>query len=269
MTATTIRLGALARRDLKVELSYHFQFGLRLFNIVFAFTMFYVLGGLVGDQPELAGLNGGYTEFVVVGLLLAGFANACTTAFNRAITEAQADDTLEILLSTPTPFATMLGGTLTVPVMLSAVDSAVYLLLTFLVVGSSITWSGLIVAFPVLVLVLGTFAALGIVSASVIVLTKRGDPFSTLAVQVSNLLAGAMFPVTVMPEVLQALARLVPAFYALRSIRAALLADAGFADVAGDLLILLAFNVVLLPLALGSFRRAVAIARTTGTLGNR
>jgi ABC-2 type transport system permease protein len=269
VSATAVRLTALARRDLRVELSYHFQLYLRFFNIVFAVTMFYFLGQLVGDAPALSGLRGGYLEFVVVGLVLTGFAHACTTAFNQAITEAQADDTLEILLATPARFGTLLGGTLTVPLGFSAIDTALYLTLVSLFVGGSIDPSGLLVALPILLLVLGTFAALGILSAAVIVLTKRGDPFSTLAIQVSNLLAGAMFPVAVMPEALQLLAWAVPAFYGLRSIRAALLADAGFVDVAWDALVLIGFNLVLLPLSLIAFRRAVAIARVTGTLGNR
>jgi ABC-2 type transport system permease protein len=270
VSATTVRLAALARRDLRVELSYHFQLYLRFFNIVFAVTMFYFLGELVGDAPQLGGLRGGYLEFVVIGLLLTGFAHACTSAFNQAITEAQADDTLEVLLATPSRFGTLLGGTLTVPLALSTIDTVLYLSLATLFVGrGTIDLSGLLIALPLLLLVLGTFAALGILSAAVIVLTKRGDPFSTLAIQVSNLLAGAMFPVVLLPDVLQTLARAIPAFYGLRSMRGALLGDAGLADVAGDALILVGFNLVLLPLSLTVFRRAVAIARVTGTLGNR
>jgi ABC-2 type transport system permease protein len=269
VTATVVRLHALTRRDLRIELSYHFQLYLRLVAVLFSVVIFYFVGELVGNAPELADQRGGYLEFVVVGLVLGGYAAACTMGFNQAISRAQSDNTLEVLLATPTSLTTLLGGTLTVPILLATVDTAVYLLLVTVFTTGAVELSGVIVALPVLVLVLGTFVALGIVSAAVIVLTKRGDPFSTLVIQASNLLAGAMFPVVLLPDALQVLARAVPAFYGLRSIRAALLADAGFADVAGDLLILLGFNIVLLPLSLAIFRWAVATARVTGTLGNR
>jgi ABC-2 type transport system permease protein len=154
-------------------------------------------------------------------------------------------------------------------VLFALVEGALYLGVGILVADLVITASGLLLSALLLVLTLGTFAAVGIFSATVIVLTKRGDPFSSLALQASNLLAGAVFPVAVLPEAFQAMSRLVPAFYGLRGVRDVLLADAGLADVYPDLLALLVFNIVLLPAAMWSLSRALNVARTIGTLGNR
>jgi ABC-2 type transport system permease protein len=268
VSGTLTRVAAIARRDARIELSYHFVLLLRGFSIAFTVVMFAFISQLVGDAPQLEGLRGGYLEFVVIGLVLNGLAITCATAFNASISRAQTDDTLEVLLATPTPFGTLLGGTLAVPLGIGVVEAAMAFGIAVLL-GATFAPSGLALGILVLLPLLGTFAALGIVSAAVIVLTKRGDPFSNLTIQASNLLAGAMFPVALLPDALQHLARLVPAFYGLRSLRAVLLADAGFADVLPDVLILVAFNIVLLPLALAAFRWSVAQARVTGTLGNR
>ncbi len=269
MTAAIARVAALTRRDLTLELSYQFQLFVKFFSIGMAIVTFFFLSRLVGSADELAGYRGGYFEFVLIGLLVMGFSQACVNSFGRSIQSAQSDGTLEILLSTAIRLPTLLAGTLVVPILFALVEAGLYLAVGAFVADLVFTVQGVVLAVLLLVLTLATFAALGIFSATVIVLTKRGDPFSSLALQASNLLAGAMFPVALLPEAMQALSRLVPAFYGLRGVREVLLADGGFAAVQTDLLALLAFNAVLLPAAMWSLSRALRIARVTGTLGNR
>jgi ABC-2 type transport system permease protein len=263
------RVSALARRDLIIELSYHFQLVLRFFSIFMAVVMFYFLGRLVGDADELDRYRGGYFEFALIGLLVLGFSQALVNSLGRSIQSAQGDGTLEILLATPASLTTLMAGTLAVPILFAAVEAGIYLGLGWLFAGVTLPLGGLPIAGVLLILTLGSFAAVGVFSAAFIVLTKRGDPFSSLVLQASNLLAGAMFPVVLFPEWLQTVSRFVPAFYGLRGIREVLLANGGLADVMPDLLALLAFNAVLLPTSLFALSHAVRLARITGTLGNR
>lgn len=269
MRTTFARVGAVARRDITLERSYHFQLLLRFTVIGTSLVTFFFLGRLVGSSEELARYQGGYFEFALLGLLVLGFAQACINAFSRSIQQAQNDGTLEILLATATRLPTLLAGTLVVPMLFALVEGAVYLGIGALVADLVLTPVRLLVAALLLVLTLITFAAFGILSATVIVLTKRGDPFSGLVLQASNLLGGAMFPVTVMPEALQALSRFVPAFYGLRGVREMLLTRGPLSAVVPDLLALSVFCVVLLPVCLWCLSRALRIARVTGTLGNR
>lgn len=266
---TLNQIGALARRDLVIEFSYHFQLVMGLVGIAMSVLTFYFLGQLVGDVEPLAQYEGGYFEFALIGLLMMGYSQVAVTSFGRSIEAAQAVGTLEVLLSTRTHLAILMAGTLIVPMILASIQAAAYLVIGWLLVGFTVPLGGLALTALLLLLTLGTFAAIGILSAAVIVLTKRGDPFSALILQATNLLAGAIFPVAVLPDALQVASRLIPAFYGLRGIREVVLAGGGPSDVAIDLLVLAAFNAVLLPLALMALSRAVAIARVTGTLGNR
>jgi ABC-2 type transport system permease protein len=263
------QIGALARRDLIIEFSYHFQLVMGLVAIVISVLTFYFIGQLVGDAQQLAGYAGGYFEFALIGLVLMAYSQVTVTSFGRSIEAAQAVGTLEILLATGTPLATLMAGTLLVPLLLASIQVFAYVALGWILVGFTLPLEGLGIIAILLLLTLGTFAAVGIGSAAVIVLTKRGDPFSTLVLQATNLLAGAVFPVAVLPEWLQVASRAVPAFYGLRGIREIALAGGGLSDVAIDLVVLVGFNAVLLPLSLWALGRAIAIARVTGTLGNR
>jgi ABC-2 type transport system permease protein len=263
------QIGALARRDLTIELSYHFQLVMQFIAIVIGVFTFYFLGQLVGDPAELARFEGGYFEFVLIGLIVMSFSAVCVTTFGRSIQAAQATGTFEILLASPASLPVLMAGTLIVPLIFAAVEAVIYLAFGSVLVGFTVSLPSLLLASLLLLLTLGTFAAIGILSAAVIILTKRGDPFSALVVQVSNLLAGAIFPVALLPDFVQLVSRLVPAFYGLRGTREVLLAGGGVADVATDIVALAIFNLVLFPTALFVLARAIRLARITGTLGNR
>lgn len=263
------RVTALLRRDLIIELSYSFQLFIRFVSIAMAVAMFFFLGRLVGEAEQLAAFEGGYFEFVIIGLVVMQYSQACVNSFSQSMQRAQADGTLEILLSTATRLPTLLTGTLLVPLLLASVEASLFLVVGAVFGQLDFRFGEVALSGILLLLTLGTFAAIGILSATVIVLTKRGDPFSSLALQASNLLAGAVFPVAVLPPALQLLSKLVPATYGLRGVRTVMLADGGVADVAFEMLVLVGFNVVLLPVATWSLSRALRIARVTGTLGNR
>ena len=263
------RIGALSRRDAIIEFGYTFQLFLRFVNVAMSVVMFFFLSRLVGQADQLSGYRGGYFEFALIGLVVMGYSQACVNSFAQSIQRAQGTGTLEILLATSTRLSTLLAGTLVIPLVLASIDAGF-----FLVVGAALGtlasgFERFVLAGSLMALTLGTFAAVGIFSAAIIVLTKRGDPFSTLVLQASNLLAGAVFPVAVLPDALQVLSRFVPAFYGLRGVRTVLLSDGGFAEVSTDLAILCAFNLVMLPAATWALSRSLRTAKVTGTLGNR
>lgn len=269
MSTTFAKIAAIARRDLALERSYQVQLFLRFMAVGISIATFFFLGRLVGESEQLAGYRGGYFEFALIGLMVLALSFVCVSAFAASVQAAQTDGTLEILLSTATRLPTLLAGTLLVPMLFALLEASLYLVIGAAAADLLLSPVRLLLALLLLTLTLGTFAAVGIFSATLIVLTKRGDPISSLAVQATNLLAGAVYPVTVLPEGLQVLSRLLPAFYGLRGIRELLLADGGLADVAPDLAALVLFNALLLPLSLIALNRALRIARVTGTLGNR
>jgi len=222
----------------------------------------------VNDRVHLRAYAGHYFEFVVIGTVLVAFVTLGLSTLSQTIADEQRAGTLEMLLSAPTSLPALLAGFLVVPLGLTTVQVAVEVAAAIAIFGAHFPLSGLLLALPVLVLTVATFCAFGIFSASFIVLTKRGDPFAIFVAQASTLLAGALFPVSVLPGPLQGMARAVPAFYGLDAMRAAVLGNAGLGDVAGKLLVLAAFAAALLPLAVLAFSRALRAARVTGTLGN-
>jgi len=260
-------VAALFRRDLRIQMTYHFQLALRLVEVAFFLGVAYYVSELVVDSPELESYGGNYFDFLVVGLAITTFATLGLSVFTTAIGDEQRTGTLELLLASPTSVSVLLAGGFAVPLILSVVEAALYFGIGAGFLGAGFGLGAALLAVPLVLATLASFCAFGILSASFIVLTKRGDPFTLPATYATSLLSGALFPVTLLPAPLQWLAHAFPAYYGINGIRKLLLAGAGFSDVAGDLLVLIGFGLVLIPLSLAVMRRALRIARVTGTLG--
>jgi ABC-2 type transport system permease protein len=137
-----------------------------------------------------------------------------------------------------------------------------------MLLGANYVLSG-VLRFVVL-LILGVFASMGIgiVSASLMVLAKRGQPLLTLYGMASSLLAGAVFSVDQLPPFLKALSWLIPHTYVINSARTVLMEDPGTFSIPFNtaVLALLIFNLVIFAGGLWLFTRSLRYARKMGML---
>src|SRR5690606_23770361 len=141
------------------------------------------------------------------------------------------------------------AGAMVVPLGFVVLETVTVLAIAVVLLGAHFELDGVLTAVLALPPTLGFYAALGAVSASFIVLTKRGDPVTPIVTRLTNFLAGALFPVAVLPGALEALAHLLPPLYALEVLRAGLINGESIGEVWGDYLVLLGSAAVSLPLA--------------------
>ena len=268
MTSATVtsRVWAIARRDLTLRLSYPFQLFMLFWGVAVSVFMFFFIGELVGDSSALAGLQGGYFAYAVTGMTVIAVSFSVIEVFKSSIQSEQGSGTLEILLAGPTPLALLLGGSMVVPLAFATVEAVAYGLLGWILAPDVLGPLAWLRAAPVLALIIGSFAAIGLWSAAFVVVAQRGDPFAGLFVQASNLVAGALFPVAILPDWLQTIARVVPTFYGFEALRALMLTDAPWSSVWDELAILAAFDIVLGAIGVLLLKRALAFARRMGTL---
>lgn len=262
----TIRI--IAERDWKLFVSYRLQLIMRAFSGVFVVVGLFFMSRLVADAAALGPYSGRYLEFALVGVVFLALVNVGLKTFSGTISNEQRSGTLEILLANPVRLPTLLTGMYVFPLTNVVLNMTVYLGTAVLFLGARFDLGGALPALSVLALTLVIFGAVGAISAAVIVVTKRGDPVAALAAQTATLLGGAVFPVSVMPDWLATVARLLPPYYALEGVRKAVILGEGFDGVWTEIVVLAGFAVVLVPLGLWLFSRALRQARVMGTLGN-
>lgn len=259
---------AFLKRDFKMQLSYRLAFLMQFFGIFFSVTIFFFLSKVFGKSvsSHLASYGGDYFAFVLIGIAFSGFLGTGLGTFSSSISSAQGQGTLEAMLVTPTKLATIILCSSLWSFALTAFNVLIYLLFGAIVFGLDLSKANAPAALLILVLTILIFSSIGIISASFIMVFKRGDPINWLFGSFSSLLGGTFFPVTVLPTWLQKGSYFIPLFYALRSMRHAVLQGYTFGQLSGDIMMLCVFSLLILPASLLCFKRAVRQAKIDGSL---
>ena len=229
--------------------------------------LYYVTRAL---QPTMARAIGGegahYFAFVIVGLLLYTLATAAVSALPSAISGAIATGTLESLLATPARLPLVLAG-LSAYGVSQAMLRAVALGVAGVVLGVTFQWGAAGAALVVVLLVVASYAALGMLDAAVVVAFRLRTPFATAVLTLSALLGGVWYPTRVIPSWLRDVAGYVPLAHASRAARRMLLEGSSIGAVRDDLLMLAALTTTLLAAGIMALHAAFRYARRHGTLG--
>ena len=257
---------ALFLRDARIDRSYHFAFALRAVGIGVGSLSLLFLGRIVDAPEALAPYGGDYFAFALLGLALVRAVQPALTGPKDAITGAQADGTLEALLVRPVRLEALLGGSIVYPLTFAFAEAA-FMLTVGIALGARYMAAGIPVALLATALFVLAQAGIGALAAAVVLLTKRGDPVVWLVGQATSVLCGVVFPVSVMPGALQALAKVFPAYHALEVARRSLAGTATVGDIGRGLGALAALALVL-PIGLALVRRSLDVARRAGTLAS-
>jgi ABC-2 type transport system permease protein len=262
------KLMLLFRRDFAVARSYRAAFLIEIFQALLGSASFYFLSRFV-ESPKLErSLPPGtsYFSFALVGIAFFDYLSMAITTFDESLQEARQNGTLENLLVTQTSLPVILAGSCLYPFVLLSLHTAIY-----------IGWGAVLFGFPLqganwlgASLVLGAsvlaFSGLGILSASYLLIFKRGNPVNWAFLGLSSVVGGMMYPISVLPVWLQRVARLIPVTYSLEGMRAAILAHASTRELLPSIAGLLLFAVLLLPISFAIFSWALRRTKITGTL---
>ena len=186
--------------------------------------------------------------------------------FDASLQEARQNGTLENLLVTQTSLPVILAGSSLYPFALMSLRTAIYIawgaiLFGFPLQGANWPGAALVLAASVL-----AFSGLGVLSASYLLIFKRGNPVNWAIIGLSTVVGGMMYPISVLPVWLQYVARLIPVTYSLEGMRAAILGHASMRELLPAIVGLLLFAAVLLPTSFAIFSWALRRTKITGAL---
>jgi ABC-2 type transport system permease protein len=266
--STIAVFAAFIRRDWRINISYRASFVLELAALMFSLALFFYLGHLVDNQAfnQSQDLSGGYFAFAAVGMALVRMIQISRSAFSLKLREEQTTGTFEVLMATPNRPALMVMGIAAYDLLRATFSAIVVILAAVVVFGISLDTSPGSLALVAIAFVgcIGLFASVGVAVAAFTVVFKRSTALLGLVVAGVSLLGGAYFPLSVLPEPLEAIAKALPFTWALDVVRAGLLG--GNIDEL-QLVGLFASAAVLMPIALALFGAALRRARLTGSVG--
>ncbi len=262
------KAAAFIRRDWRIESSYKFAFVFEALTTVFPMLSFYFIAKLVdsADSDHLAAYGGGYFPFAMIGLALTQYFMLALRTFANTIRRSQMAGCLEAMLSTQTRPETVIILSSLYSFLMKLLHVVLVLVLGGVLLGVDYSKADFLSAAVVLALTVATFGSLGIFSAAIIVVLKKGDPVEWVFGALCSLLGGALFPVTLLPAWLQRLAAFLPITHALEGMRLAILKGHSVVMLWKPIAILGSMALVLGPVSVWTFSLAVRKGRRDGSL---
>lgn len=260
---TLTKLLALIRHNFRLAWSYKLNFATRYLSVVVSVLLFYFLDRLLNAEVD----GGTYFTFLVIGGAFSRFLELSSHAFSANLRDEMLMGTIEPLLVTATPTIVALLGPSSW-MLIEGVLLVLFQLVLGTAVGADFSQANWATAVVVLLVSLASLLSYGVISAAFVIVFKRGDPMNWFINSVAYVFSGVFFPVALLPPWLRAISYVLPFTYALRALRAALMRGANLAQVGGDLLVLLGFTAVLLPLSLWFMRYAVRYLQNSGELAH-
>lgn len=257
-------IAALARRDYLLTRSYRLTFALELLFGVINLLVYYFISRTfsdVGSEPLQGAAS--YFDFAAVGIIVTVIIGATSVEIANRVRQEQLTGTLEALFTQPLSTTEVALGLVTLPFLFAMVRAFVYTTVAAIWLGLDVThasWAGAILT---LVLTGAAMAGLGIAGGAFVLVVKRGELVVGAALFAMGFVSGAVFPVSVLPDWLQPLGEVVPTRFAFDGLRRALFEGSGWEN---DVLVLLLFAIVGVPLAIAFFRGALSWSKREGSL---
>ncbi len=260
-------LVAFLRRDWRIEISYRTSFGMDLLSSFAVLFLFFFVGKVVNPGQVAPGqdLSGGYFGYVAVGLALLDIMQVGLISYSRKLREEQTTGTFEALMATPVSPSWIILSSAAYDLLRATVTGFLTILAAIVIFGLRLETSPESLALALIALIgsLGLFASLGVAVAAVTVIVKKATGLAGLISIGLGTLSGVYFPINVLPEPLEFIAKVLPFTWALDVVRAALLGgNVNGAQLAG----LLGLAVLLVPISLIGFGLALRHSRQAGTL---
>jgi ABC-2 type transport system permease protein len=259
---------AFVWRDFITESSYKLSFLLQIFNLFTSLLLFFFLSKLLEglDIVSLKPYGGDYFSFVVIGGAFFAFFEVALQTLSRSIREGQMLGTLEALLVTQTEIPVILIASSIYSFIWATIKSVIYLLLGVLLFDLDLSNANFLGVALMLFLTITAFSGFGILAASFVMVLKKGDPINFILSNLSKLLGGFYYPISVLPDWLQVISYLLPVTYVLEGMRLAFLQGYTISQLLPNIIVLGIFSLVMLPISIWVFSKAVQRAKQDGTL---
>ncbi|HMK53247.1 MAG TPA: ABC transporter permease [Methanobacteriaceae archaeon] len=197
-----------------------------------------------------------YFNFLAPGLMIMIVMMTVMTGIPEAISKEKEMGTFDGMLSAPISQVSVIIGKTAALCTRGFIQCIMILVLAMIIFGVTIQGSLLLAFF---MLLLGIFSFIGI---GIMAISMSGDQASST--MIVNLLmfpmmflGGVFYPIQQMPWFMQAISQVIPMTYAADAMRKIMLLNAGIGDVLTQIVILIAFGIVTMTIAVPLFRRSM------------
>jgi ABC-2 type transport system permease protein len=248
------------KRDILSFSTYKTNIILSVLSALFGALSYAFLGSNAQVQSVLESYHIDFTTYLLIGIAFNTYLSQSLTLVQKTINPWS----LEEVLVSPTGLFTFIVGSSMWGFIWSTGVIAIYLAVGVFAFGVALSVN-LVGTILVVVLGVGTFIGFSMIGAGILILTKQGDPVTTIITIATNLFGNVLFPPQVMPPALQVISYFVPQYYFFTTIRE-VLTGSSLQTILPDLLVLILMCAVILPLGYFIYSWCLRSAKKNGTL---
>lgn len=264
-------LYVIARKDWKVFWRYPLNAVSNIFQPIIWITPVYFMGkafSVNGQALGFAAYSGtsDYMSFILLGTVLTNFILTVFWGMGYALKNDMDAGVLESNWLTPVPRLLILVGRTLSSLLVTAITSAIMLLIAGALFGFQPTGNTLAAFLTAIPMLIGLYG-FGFAFAAVVLLMREANTLVDVSSFLVQGFTGTNFPVKSLPTWLIPIALILPLTYGLDAVRGLLLQSDTILPIQAEIIILIVFMVVMLWFGAWVFQRVERRVRALGTLG--
>lgn len=253
---------ATVKRDAAIYFSYRLRPATQILGMLFTLTIFFYVAKLV--RADAVGHRGNYYVFVVVGIVTMAILGAALGLSELVRMELMAGNFERLVISPLGPVAGAISMAV-FPIAYATVFAGIMLTLADALFGVPLQLPGIPLALVVAALGGVAFAAIGLLFVGGLIAYKSAMG-AVWVIAALSLLGGIYFPVVLFPDWIRWATEVQPLTPAVDLLRHLLVGTTSIQPVWLELLKLVGFAVVLMPISGAVLLQAVRLSRRRGTL---
>jgi len=260
------KIGVFIKRDFRIILTYRLAFSAMFLNTVFTLFYFVFFGSMFGGQTPsvLLPYGGSYISYILVGSVGWGFLWSVMGTTSISLRNEMMMGTLESVLLTVTRLSTIMIAYMLFGCFMGLITIAILLSVGFIAFDVAIMGN----AYAVLIMFLSTLmmAGFGMIFGGLTIWMKNIGSTVPLIQNIALFFSGVFFPIAVLPEILQPLARFIPFYYSIEGLRISLRPDASVGEIYHFILILAILSIIFITIGLFILKKGIIKAKKDGSL---
>jgi ABC-2 type transport system permease protein len=262
------KIGVIIKRDFKVYFTYKLAVSMAFLSIIFNFLYMALFGSMfaVGIVPAISVYGGDFISYILVGSIGWGFIWSIMSQVSESLRTEMEIGTLESILMTPTNIYTMTIAYTLFGSFFGFLSIIGLVLIGYVLYGVNVIASASIFTLIIFVLSVLMMTGLGMILGGLTVWIKNIGQTAPFIQSITMFFCGVYFPITVLPDFLQPVAKFIPFYYFIEGLRKSLVPSTPNSELLNYVLILLILSILFFALGSYSIKRGIKKAKIDGSL---
>lgn len=262
------KIGVFIKRDFRVMFTYKLAFSMVFFSMLLNFVSMVLFGKMFeeGTIPALATYGNNFIEYILIGSIGWGFMWSVASSTSVSLRAEMEIGTMESILLTPTSIYTMILSYTIFGAVFGFLSIFIFLAAGYGIFHVSVFTT--ISLFTFIIFSLTTIMMMGfamILGGLTFWIKNIGE--TTPVIQgVAMLFSGTYFPIIMLPESFQILAKCFPFYWSIEGLRLSLNTDTPTFELTKYVLILTIFTILFVIVGSYALHRGLIKARKDGSL---